>query len=43
MSRHRRRSRRAAQWAFDLGIAREKPNLSTLVDLTVLKKLQAAK
>ena len=32
-----------AQWAFDLGIAKEKPNLATLVDLTVLKKLQAAK
>lgn len=31
-----------AQWAFDLGIAREKLNLGSLVDLTILKKLSAA-
>jgi NitT/TauT family transport system substrate-binding protein len=29
-----------AQWAFDLGLAREKPDLSGLIDLSILQKIQ---
>jgi NitT/TauT family transport system substrate-binding protein len=29
-----------AQWAYDLGFAKEKPDLASLVDLTILHKLQ---
>jgi NitT/TauT family transport system substrate-binding protein len=31
-----------AQWAYDLGFAREKPDLTGLTDLTIQRKLQAA-
>jgi NitT/TauT family transport system substrate-binding protein len=30
-----------AQWAYDLGLAKEKPDLNGLTDLTILHKLQA--
>ena len=32
-----------AQWAYELGFAREKPALDGLADLTILKRLQATK
>ncbi|HSV16478.1 MAG TPA: hypothetical protein VLI90_19605, partial [Tepidisphaeraceae bacterium] len=31
-----------AQWAYDLGLAKEKPNLANLVDLSVLHKVPTA-
>jgi NitT/TauT family transport system substrate-binding protein len=31
-----------AQWAYDLGFAKEKPNLDGLTNLTILKKLSAS-
>ncbi len=32
-----------AQWAFDLGLTKEKPNLDGLMDLTILRKLQSGR
>jgi NitT/TauT family transport system substrate-binding protein len=30
-----------AQWAYDLGFAKEKPDLGSLIDLSILKKVQS--